>query len=134
MRTPPPRQASAIALLGLLPALALVAYDRPKLLPLAAVIAVLGVIPAMIYTLSRLLAPLWLLRQPLNAGQALRASAQQTDSRFRLFLRLALPWLALSAALDLVSLTLPDTLATALEPISLALGLWALVQADRGLA
>lgn len=127
-------KASALALLGLLPALALLAYDRPKLLPLALALAVLGVIPALIYTLRRLLAPLWLLRQPLNASQALQASAQQTEGRFKLFLRLALPWLALSAALDLLSLALPNSLAVALEPISLALGLWALVQADQGLA
>lgn len=127
-------KASALALLGLVPALAILSFGRKAWLPLAAVAAIAGLLPAARFALRRLLAPLWLLRQPLNAGQALAASARQTSGRFRLFLGLALPWVALSWALDGLGLALPEGLALALAPLSLACGLLALARADRGLA
>jgi hypothetical protein len=123
------------ALLGLIPAIALASHPpessggRALLLLLAA----LGVLPALRYYFARVLAPIAILRHDLRAHDALDASAQQTRGRFGLFLRLLLPWTAVSWALDLVGMAAPDAVALALMPLSLAAGLLALRKADQGL-
>lgn len=127
-------KASALALLGLVPAIALLSLDQAAFRPAALLLAILGLVPAVYYALKRLLAPLWLLRSPLNATQALDASAAQTSGRFKLFLRLALPWVAVSLGLELLSLGVPDAAALLLAPLGLACGLLALARADAGLA
>jgi hypothetical protein len=124
---------ATLALLGLIPALALLSLDARWSLP-AVGLAVLGLIPALGYGLRRLLAPLWLLRQNLNASAALNASALQTSGRLSLFLRRLLPWLGLSLGLELLGLGLAEAWGLLLTPLSLALGLIGLRSADRALA
>jgi hypothetical protein len=126
-------KAATLALLGLIPALALLSLDRAWTLP-AVGLAALGLIPALGYSLKRLLAPLWLLREDLNASAALGASAQQTSGRLSLFLRRLLPWLGLSLGLELLGLGLAEAWGLLLTPLSLALGLIGLRAADRALA
>lgn len=119
-------RAAALALLGLLPCLALLSLLGPdqllhwgwRLLLLA--LAGLGLLPTAFYVLRRLLAPLELLRRPLTAGEALDASELRLRGRLTAFLKLAWPWIALSWALDLAGLALPDALALGLALPSLA--------------
>jgi hypothetical protein len=124
---------AALALLGLIPALALLSLDRGWTLAVI-VLAALGLVPALGYSFRRLLAPLWLLRQDLNASAALDASARQTSGRLSLFLRRLLPWLGLSLGLELLGLGLAEAWGLLLTPLSLALGLIGLRAADRALA
>ncbi len=125
---------TALALLGLMPAIALASYDLEGSRPWVLLLAGLGLIPAAHFGLHRLLALVWVLKEPLNGGQALEASARQTRGRFRLFLRLAGPWVALSLGLDALSLGVPEPWGLLTAPLSLAAGLLALQRADQGLA
>jgi hypothetical protein len=119
-------KATIWALAGLVPCLALFSLLSPdqmlgwgwRLVLLA--LAVLGLVPALLYLLRRLLAPLELLRRPLKAGEALDASASRLKGRLKAFLWMALPWLAASWALDAVGMALPDWIALVLALPSLA--------------
>ncbi|HTA17614.1 MAG TPA: hypothetical protein VK786_07700, partial [bacterium] len=119
-------RATILALAGLIPCLALFSLLSPaellcwtgRLALLA--LAVLGLLPALVYLLRRLLAPLELLRRPLKAGEALDASATRLKGRLKAFLWMALPWLAASWALDAAGLALPDWIALILALPSLA--------------
>jgi hypothetical protein len=119
-------RATIFALAGLIPSLALFSLLAPgqllgwgwRLALLA--LAVLGLLPSLVYLLRRLLAPLELLRRPLKAGEALDASATRLKGRLKAFLWMALPWLAASWALDALGMALPDWIALALALPSLA--------------
>ena len=119
-----------VLLAGLVPGFAWIAWaglDGPRDWMPALVLGVLGLIPALLFTLRRLLAPILILQGLDRAGQALAASAGVMHGRLRLFLAAALPWLALSWALDLGGLALAEWAGLALAPLSLAaslLGLW----------
>lgn len=130
-------KATSLALLGLIPAIAALSYlgvDSPEKGLVITGLAGLGLLPATYFFMARLLAPFYILRQGLPAHAALDASARQTHGRLNLFLRLLLPWTALSWALDLGTLVLPDAAALLLAPFSLACGLLALRKADQGLS
>lgn len=98
---------TCLALLGLVPSLALLSLLEPAQLARWSWrggllgLALLGLLPAGLYALRRLLAPLELLRAPLKAGEALDASEKRLRGRLKTFLRLSLPWVALSWALSL---------------------------------
>lgn len=117
---------AAFCLAGVLPALALFSLLRPAQLLLwpwrlgLLALALAGTLPACLYALRRILAPLELLRSRLRAGEALDASARRLDGRLGAFLRMALPWIALSWLLDLVSLALPDSVSLGLTLPSVA--------------
>lgn len=119
-------RATILALAGLVPSLALFSLLSPgrllgwtwRLVLLA--LAVLGLLPALVYLLRRLLAPLELLRRPLKAGEALDASATRLKGRLNAFLWMALPWLAASWALDGLGMAVPDWIALVLALPSLA--------------
>lgn len=122
---------AAVALLGLLPAIAFFSYGQVRGAWLA---GLLGALPSLLFTLRRSLSPLWAMKGPLNASETLLASVRQTDGRSWLFLRLAGPWMALGLGLELAALGLPELAGLALGPLSLAAGLQALKSADQGLA
>jgi hypothetical protein len=127
---------TVLTLVGLIPALAYVAYagldgDKERFIALG--LAGLGVIPPSTYALRRFMAPFHVLRQGLDAPGALAASARQTHGRLGLFTLKIAPWLALGFVLDLISLGVPEWVGLFLAPFSLACGLLALRQADRAL-
>lgn len=121
---------AGVALAGLLPAIALASRGHNRA---ALVLGALGLIPGLLFYLRRSLSLLWLLQAPLRASEALQASAQQTQGRTGLFLRLAGPWLLLSLGLDLGGLGLPELGGLLLAPLSLGAGLWGLLRAQKGL-
>lgn len=117
---------TAMVLAGVLPCLALFSVlsqeqllSWPFRLGLGS-LALLGILPALVYTLRRLLAPLEILRRPLGAGAALDASEKRLRGRLKSFLWMLFPWLAASWILDCAGLALPDWLALALALPSLA--------------
>jgi hypothetical protein len=131
-------RSAVLALLGIIPCLALYSLLEPAQTLgwawrlLLGALALGGLLPALFYVLKRMLAPLELLRRPLRAGEALDASAARLKGRLKAFVRMALPWLLLSWALDLGGLALPDwvalglalpSLAAQLAPIALSQGL-----------
>ena len=130
-------RSTALALLGLIPALAALSLVSPDALSLWSVrlallgLGVLGLLPAALYVLKRLLAPLELLRGPLRAGEALDASEKRLRGSLFLFLKMALPWIALSWMLDGAALALPDWLALALALPCLAATVVPIALADR---
>lgn len=124
---------AGLALLGLLPALALLSLDHPGLRPWAWVAGALGLLPAALYGLRRLLALVWVLKEPCSASRALAAAAAQTKGRTTLFLRLAGPWLVLGLGLSLLDLG-GGAWSLLLSPLAAACGLLGLAKAEAGLA
>lgn len=121
---------AGVALAGLLPGIALASRGHHSV---ALLVGALGLVPALFFYLRRSLSLLWLLQGPYRASEALQASAQQTQGRTGLFLRLAGPWLLLSLGLDLAGLGLPELGGLLLAPLSLGAGLWGLLRAQKGL-
>ncbi len=126
---------AALGLLGLVPGVALLSLagiDTPIKRWSVSLLCLAGLIPALLYTLRRLLSSLDLLLAPVNAGAALDASANRLKGRLWAFLKLAWPWLALSLALDGLGLVVEGpaglplsllSLALSILPLGLALGL-----------
>jgi hypothetical protein len=117
---------TALLLAGFMPVLALASLLRPDQLVRWSfrcgllILALLGMLPALLYTVRRLLAPLEILRKRLGAGAALDASEKRLRGRLKSFLWLAWPWLAAAWILDAAGLALPDWIALALALPSLA--------------
>ena len=126
-------RSGVLALAGLVPAIAVLSYlgvGTPAARVLLLALALVGLLPSALYALRRMLAPRQLLLAPLNASQALDASAQTLHGHLRPFLLLAAPLIVASWALDLGGLALPWGVALALGPLSLALELLPLALFD----
>lgn len=131
-------RSSALALLGLVPAaalLSLVGLESRAWRWALGGLALLGLLPAFVFLLKRALAPLGVLLGSAQSGrEALDGSMRQMDGRIVVFLRAGLPWMAAAWLLDGLSLGLPGSAALALSPLSLALGLLGLLRGWRRLA
>jgi hypothetical protein len=117
------------ALAGLVPALlafSLGALERPGGQLVLILLAVLGLVPALLYVLRRCLAVFFVL-QGQSAGQALPSSVDRLRGRMGPFIRALLPWMLAAWAVDGLIWLLPDPWGLPLEPLGSALellGLW----------
>lgn len=117
-------RSGVLALVGVLPGLALLSVigleSGPRRLAVLGLLLA-GLLPSLGFALRRLLAPRFLLLAPMDAAEALDASAAALQGRLRPFLLMAGPFIVLSWVLDGLSLYLPWGLALALAPLSAAL-------------
>ena len=116
------------ALLGLVPAfmvLSLGALAHPLGRGLLILLALLGLVPALIYVLRRWVAVLYVL-QGRHAADALEASRARLKGKMRPFIRAFLPWMLAAWAVEGLSWALPGAWGLPLEPVGTALELLAL--------
>ncbi|HTB35279.1 MAG TPA: hypothetical protein VK842_10475 [bacterium] len=125
---------SVWALAGLVPALlafSLGGWGLPWGRGLLILLALLGLVPALLYVLRRWLAVFFVLRGQ-GAGAALESSRDRLRGKMGPFIRAFLPWLLAAWALDGAGWLLPGPWGLPLEPLSTALellGLWKGAQA-----
>ena len=125
-------RAGIAALAGLIPALALLAIfgvEGPASRAAVLSLGLAGLIPAFFYFLRRSLAPVALLQLPLGGAEALDWSRDRLRRDLRPFLALALPWWALSWALDGLNLLLGQGDSLALQGLSWILSVPSLLAA-----
>jgi uncharacterized membrane protein YqaE (UPF0057 family) len=95
-------------------------------------LGLLGLIPGLVYALTRLLAPLFVL-QGHRAAAALQASTLSLRGHLRPFLRAFLPWMLAGWAVEGLGWLLPDPWGLALTPLATALELNALLRGSSAL-
>jgi hypothetical protein len=81
-------------------------------------LVLLGGIPSLLYVLRRLLFPLFILTQGLNAVEALAESSLLTRGQLKLLLSTLLPWLSAALGLELLKEILPAPAGLILLPVS----------------
>ena len=125
-------RAGIVALLGLIPALTVLAIggvDRAWMRVVLGFLVVAGLGPAFTYFLRRSLAPVGLLFHPLSGAEALDWSRDRLRGQLWRFLKLAGPWWLLGWALDGLNLLLGQGDSLVLQSLTWLLGVPSLVSA-----
>lgn len=121
---------TCVLLAGLVPAFFVMSWKGFQSRPWLALelgLGLLGLVPGLLYSLHRLLAPILVL-EGADAADALTGSAQRLRGRMGPFLKAWLPWTLAGLALEAAGWALPDPWGLALTPLATAVELNALLR------